>query len=425
MALFGRISLVFTLGSFVLTDSEVSKRKEYLEITLEDVGRLKEAHVHLENHVQTIADRFTEYLLNHEQTRKMLSAPGLVERLKSLLPNYFSELTAGNYGLKYFEDRLRAGQVHHRIGLAREWYLGAYDKYLQLAGDVLSTAFGRDDERFFQTILSLNKIISLDKGLALDAYHYSAQEALESQAGDLRKANEQLHRVQDAKQQLTDMIVHDLQNPLAGVISVLQIFGSKPAGLSKDERGILKEGLRRCDDLSQMILNVLQISRADSGLLETYLEDFDLAALAGEVTESFRMVADVEGRSLAFQSPPVLPIKSDQALVKRVLQNLIRNALRHTPKDTHVVVRVDVLPAGRVRVRVIDDGPGIPTDVQSRLFEPFGAPRLRKAGMRVDVGLGLASCKAAAQALAAELSVESDGRRGTTFALLFAAPSPT
>jgi signal transduction histidine kinase len=174
-----------------------------------------------------------------------------------------------------------------------------------------------------------------------------------------------------------------------------------------------------------MILNVLQISRADSGLLETYLEDFDLAALAGEVTESFRMVADVEGRSLAFQSPPVLPIKSDQALVKRVLQNLIRNALRHTPKDTHVVVRVDVPQAGRARVRVIDDGPGIPTDVQSHLFEPFGASRLRKAGMRVDVGLGLASCKAAAQALAAELSVESDGRRGTTFALLFAAASPT
>jgi signal transduction histidine kinase len=351
----------------------------------------------------------------------MLQAPGLVERLKGLQAKYFSELTSGTYDLKYFEDRLRVGQVHHRIGLAPEWYLGAYDKYLRLASDVLSTAFGRDYERFYQTIISLNKIISLDKGLTLDAYHFSAQEALERQAGELKRGNEELQRLQNAKRQLTDMIVHDLQNPLAGVISVLQIFDSKPAGLSADERGIVKEGLRRCDDLSEMILNVLQISRADSGLLQTVLQEIDLARVASEVTESFRTVADVEGRRLVFQSPPSVPIRSDHSLVKRVLQNLIRNALRHTPKETHIDVRVDVNPAGRARVRVIDDGPGIPMEVQSHLFEPFGAIRLRKAGMRVDVGLGLASCKAAAQALAADLSVESDGIHGTTFALLFAA----
>jgi signal transduction histidine kinase len=414
---------MFTIGSLTLTDSEVNKRKHYLHITSDDERRLKAAHVHLEQHVQTITDRFYEYLLGHEHIRRMLSAPGLVERLKRLQTKYFSELTAGDYGLKYFEDRLRVGQVHHRIGLAPEWYLGAYDKYLQLASDVLSTAFGRDYERFFQTIISLNKIISLDKGLALDAYHFSAQEALELQAAELRKANDALHHLQDTKQQLTNMIVHDLQNPLAGVISVLQILDSKTTGLNPDERQILKEGLRRCDDLSQMILNVLQISRADSGLLETFLEDLDLASLAREVTESFRMTADVEGRSLVFESPPFVPIKSDQALVKRVLQNLIRNALRHTPKDTHILVRVDLPQDGRARVCVIDDGPGIPMEVQSHLFEPFGATRLRKAGMRVDVGLGLASSKAAATALEAELSVESDGKCGTTFALLFAASS--
>jgi signal transduction histidine kinase len=412
---------MFILGAFTLTASEVSKRKEYLEITSEDERRLKEAHVHLESHVTTIIERFYEYLLSHDHTRQMFSAPGLVERLKGLQTKYFRELTSGEYGLKYFENRLRVGQVHHRIGLAPEWYLGAYDKYLQLASDVLSTAFGRDYERFFQTIISLNKIISLDKGLALDAYHYSAKEALERQANELKKANEGLQRLQDTKQQLSDMIVHDLQNPLAGVISVLQTFDSKPTGLRPDEREILKEGLRRCDDLSQMILNVLQISRADSGHLETHFEGIDLASLASDVTESFRIVADVEGRTLVFESPPSVPIRSDRSLIQRVLQNLIRNALRHTPKDTQIVVRVDVLPAGRARVRVIDDGPGISTEVQSHLFDPFGATRLRNAGMRVDVGLGLASCKVAAQALEAEISVESDGIHGTSFALLFAA----
>src|SRR5476649_2132252 len=103
---------MFILGAFTLTASEVSKRKEYLEITSEDERRLKEAHVHLESHVTTIIERFYEYLLSHDHTRQMFSAPGLVERLKGLQTKYFSELTGGEYGLKYFENRLRVGQVH-------------------------------------------------------------------------------------------------------------------------------------------------------------------------------------------------------------------------------------------------------------------------------------------------------------------------
>jgi len=78
-----------TRGSFTLTASEVSKRKEYLEITLEDERRLREANVYLEGHLQTIIDHLYEYLLGHEHTRQWLSAPGLVVRLKGLQAKYF------------------------------------------------------------------------------------------------------------------------------------------------------------------------------------------------------------------------------------------------------------------------------------------------------------------------------------------------
>jgi hypothetical protein len=116
---------MFAIGSFNLTEEEVRRRKDYLEITQEDEQRLRDMHAHLQAYSQEIADRFYEYLLSHPHTRAMLSAPGLIERLKQLQRTYFSELTAGKYDIEYFENRLKVGQTHDRVGLAPEWYLGA------------------------------------------------------------------------------------------------------------------------------------------------------------------------------------------------------------------------------------------------------------------------------------------------------------
>lgn len=399
---------MFSIGSFTLTEDEVAKRKAYLEITPDDERRLTEAHPFLDRHTKVIIDRFYDYLLSHEHTRRMLSAPGLVDRLKGLQSTYFRELTGGAYGLAYFENRFRVGQTHHRIGLSPEWYLGAYVKYLHIASDVLSNAFGRDQERFFRTIVSLTKIIYLDMGLALDAYHFSAQAGIE-------KANVDLRQMQVVKQQLTDMIIHDLQNPLAGIASALQVLDRKGASFTESERAALREASRRCKDLSVMIMNVLQVSRAEQGRLEAYIEDLELGSIAREAADGFKHLAESEGRTVRVAAPSAVHARSDQTLLRRILDNLLRNALRHTPPGTAVTIRVE---SGPVRMSVIDEGPGIPPEIQAKLFEPFGAAALRASGLRVDTGLGLASCRASARALGAEISVQSDGKRGTSFTLL-------
>jgi signal transduction histidine kinase len=403
---------VFSIGPFVLTEEEVRKRKGYLEIGLEDERRLREAHPHLERHTASIIDRFYDYLLGHEPTRRMLSAPGLVERLKKLQTEYFNQLTSGEYGIPYFENRLRVGQVHHRIGLSPEWDLGAYVKYLHIASDVLSTAFGRDYERFYQSIVSLTKLIYLDMGLALDAYHFSGQEVLETK-------NEELRRLQAAKQLLSDMIVHDLQNPLTGVTSALQTIQSAAPELSATARDILLEALRRCQDLSLMIMNVLQVSRAETGQIQVRASDFDLARIAREVADAFRRTAALEGRSIDLEAPAAAALRSDETLVRRILQNLIRNALRHTPQGTRVAIRVELPAGGGPTLSVSDDGQGIPAELQSRLFDPFASASVRHQGVRVDTGLGLPACKIMARAIGAEFSVRSDGLRGSVFTLAF------
>lgn len=388
---------MFRIGPFTLTEGEVEKRKKYLELTPQDEERLRRAHPFLQERAGDIIDRFYEYLLSHEHSREMLSAPGLVDRLKKLQTEYFLELTSGNYDLGYFENRLKVGQAHHRIGLAPEWYLGAYVKYLHIASDVLSQAFARDYEGFYQTMVSLTKVIYLDMGLALDAYYFSSQAA---------------------QKRLTDLIVHDLQNPVAGIVGVLEVLLAKQGGLSEEERDAVREARRRCQDLSNMIFNVLQVSRAEAAPLQTYVENLDLGPLVRQVAEGFQALAAHGGQKLKVEAPDRLSARTDQSLLRRILENLIRNALRHTPPGTEVVLRAEAGEGGRPRLSVRDDGPGIPPDLQHYLFEPFGALVLREVGRHVDTGLGLASCRASAQALGAKLEVQSDGKRGTTFTLV-------
>ncbi len=408
---------MFAIGSFNLTEEEVRKRKDYLGITAEDEVRLREVHAHLQAYSQEIADRFYEFLLSHPHTRAMLSEPGLIDRLKQLQKKYFSELTAGTYDIEYFENRLRVGQTHNRVGLAPEWYLGAYNKYLQIVSDVLSRAFKSAHARYLRAITSVTKIIYLDMSLALDAYILSAQERLEQQNEAIQSSYQKLRQLQGDKQQLTDMIVHDLQNPLAGIIAYLELLKTKPDGLTLSEREALEEALRRCGDLVNMILNVLQVGRGEEGKLAAHVELTNLAELARESVAAFRIVAEVDGRRINEEIPPSVIVRSDQMLIRRILYNLIRNALRHTPRGTEVLVRLEVPKAGSARLSVIDNGPGVPPEIQPLLFERYGAAALRNAGLRVDSGLGLAFCKTAADALGAALSVQSDGSHGTAFAL--------
>lgn len=410
---------MFQIGSYTLTPDDVAARKRYLEIGDEDERLLREAHARLLPHASSIIERFYRYLFEHAHTREMLSAPGLVARLKELQERYFRDLTSGRYDVDYFENRLRVGQAHHRIGLSPEWYLGAYLKYLHIVGDVLGHAFGADFDGFYRTMLSLTKIIYLDMGLSIDAYHFSAQGQLESKNRELCHSNDELHRIQDARRQLSDMIVHDLQNPLAGVTAFLQTLQSRAGGLAPGDRTALEEALRRCEDLSQMILNVLHVSRAEAGKLQTYIESVDLSRVIREVEVTSRLIAEGKGQLFETEAPAELKVRTDEMLVRRMVMNLIRNALRHTPCGSRIRVRLEAVEGGRGRIRVSDDGPGIPSDAHPVLFEPFGAPELQRLGVRVDTGLGLAFCRVASQALGVALSVESDGQSGTTFTLDF------
>lgn len=395
--------------SVQVTEKEVQRRKAYLQITKEDEERIRRAHAIIQRHADLIIEEFYTYLLSHEHTRKILEAPGVLERVKRLQKDYFDRLTQGTYDVDYFKDRLRIGHAHDRIGLSPEWYLGAYNRYLTIVSDVLSREMGRDYQGFFDTIVSLTKVIYLDMGLAMDAYISAGRKAL-------AERNQKLEQLDSKKQLLTDTIIHDLRNPIAGIQGFLTVLKSSGTSFTESQRNAMSEAERACTSLNSMIDNVLAISRMEEGKLDVVLERVDVNDLASELARAYEPFARSRGKTIRTKTiGSDLLARTDRGLLHRILANLVMNSIRHATGANFVEIETRRDGDGSVEVSVADDGPGIAAEHQSVIFEKFGGVNLRRTGLKLDTGLGLVFCRMATRELGAELKLESEKGQGARF----------
>lgn len=158
--------------------AEVAARKAFLEFTETDAALLKDLHVHLESNHGAFAAAFYEHLQRFPEIVQLLGDDEKLGRLKHAQSIYFGQLTGGEYGADYVENRLRVGMVHQRVGLTPKWYIGAYRKYLSELMPIIFHLLGGDMEKCFATFSALLKIIFLDMELALDTYSHVERRAL-------------------------------------------------------------------------------------------------------------------------------------------------------------------------------------------------------------------------------------------------------
>jgi two-component system, sensor histidine kinase and response regulator len=218
----------------------------------------------------------------------------------------------------------------------------------------------------------------------------------------IKDQRDDLLRLQLQKEQLAAFLVHDLKNP----VNSIQL----QAELVRRDAGVTDRGRRaagRIQDetraLMRMITNLLDISKADEGRLSPTKQEIDLVALAGEVIENLRVRAEAAGVTLGgnISAPSAV---GDEDLVRRVLENLVDNAIRHAPEGT--AVRLETVRAVKTtELRVADAGPGIPGDQRERIFERF-VQGSGDGGTRSNRGLGLAFCKLVAEAHGGTIRIE-------------------
>ncbi len=222
-----------------------------------------------------------------------------------------------------------------------------------------------------------------------------------------------LREAEELRESLVHMIVHDLRSPLTGVMTSLQLMEMEWDQDDREGFEDLERALRSSRAMNQMIASLLDVAKMESGELEIQAEETDLVEI---VQEAVRVLAGLAEDSIVEVREPESPVTvhADGALITRVVQNLLANALKFSPSGEQITIRIAGTPSGG-RVEVTDTGMGIPEEYREKIFEKFGQVEARENKARASTGLGLAFCKLVVQAHGGTLGVHSEVGEGSTF----------
>jgi signal transduction histidine kinase len=221
-----------------------------------------------------------------------------------------------------------------------------------------------------------------------------------------------LRRLEKLRDDLMNMVVHDLRNPLTVICGFLDILEFHDAQkLSAGSQNLVTVARRNAEELLNMIGSILDVSKMGAGEMKLQREPCDLCAL---ISAQLSVTQPLPGNRTATLDAPEAPLilAVDIGLLRRVFQNLLSNALKHTPEggDVRIVVTSSL---SEVRVAVVDSGSGIAPECRQRIFESPGQAEDRKN--RLGSGLELAFCKLAVEAHDGRIGVECEVGKGSTF----------
>jgi len=222
----------------------------------------------------------------------------------------------------------------------------------------------------------------------------------------------QLRRLEKLRDDLTHMVVHDLRNPLTVILSFLDFLEfDETQQLSASTQKLVPLARRSAEELLNMIGSILDVSKMGAGDMKLQREPCDLDALIRTMLATNQPFPGNRTVTLEAWKPPHI-VTADAGLIRRVLQNLLSNALNYTPSGGDV--HIGVTPSESVvRVTVTDTGPGIAPEYHQRIFEKFG--QVENRDNRLGTGLGLTFCKLAIEAHGGSIGVESEVGKGSTF----------
>ncbi len=221
----------------------------------------------------------------------------------------------------------------------------------------------------------------------------------------------QLQKLITSMKDMTDTIAHDLRSPLARIrgIAEMTLLGKAE---KKEFEEMAASTIEECDNLTDMVNAMLDISEAEAGIIELNIVELDLTALIKEACELFSSVAIEKHIDLKFDLPAKVTLKSDKHKLQRILTNLLENAIKYTPEGGSISVTIEAKQQ-YVNIMVKDTGIGISDTELPYIFNRFyrGDASRTHAGF----GLGLSLVKVFVEALQGTISVSNKDPRGSIF----------
>ena len=236
---------------------------------------------------------------------------------------------------------------------------------------------------------------------------------------------EKLKKADSLRRELVTNVSHDLRTPLATLKGYIETLFLKDKSLSADDRKHhLEIAIRHCERLSQLVDELFELAKLDSHEIQVRYEPFNISELAHDVVQKFDLSAKEKQLSMQIDLDPGLPfVNADIAMIERVIENLLENAVRHTPPGGSI--RLTLSPQNAdIAVGVIDTGCGIPGDDLPYIFDRFYQREKTRTDQTGTSGLGLAIARRVLELHNKPIRVESTPGSGTTFTFLLPAHHP-
>ena len=228
--------------------------------------------------------------------------------------------------------------------------------------------------------------------------------ALES----MRRELEQRHALENFVADLS----HELKNPIASIRASAEVLTEGAADEPETARRFALRIRESADKLQVLTQDLLSLARLEARGIHPQRRKVDLCGIAREAIEAQAPQAARRGVRVELHAPDTAPVRGDPVWLRRALENLLGNAVQHSPHGARVVVEVAPGPVGW-EARVADEGPGVDPAIRERLFERFATTRHGEGG----TGLGLAIVRAVAELHGGQAMLRQSGPRGTVFSL--------
>lgn len=228
----------------------------------------------------------------------------------------------------------------------------------------------------------------------------------------LTESYSRLRGMERLRDDLVHMVIHDMRSPLQALLSYLALFERSAGALSQDCRENLDAAVESAGALRRMANDVIDVSRLEHGGMPLERAKWNLTRMAEDVCGAFRSMD--RGREIEVDGPVTVEAFCDGALVRRVVENLVGNAIKHTPAGAPLRISITG-EHGRARVVVHDRGPGVPAEARATIFEKFGTVVNRRSETYHSAGLGLAFCKLAIEAHGGTIGMDPGVPTGSAF----------